>query len=286
MTGASVARARSSLWLTFRDLPSSLTVGLILVGLIVLVALVGPILLSTDPTALHLEDALLPPSTAHFLGTDNFGRDVLVRIIYGASTDLQIGLFCVVPPMIIGATLGGLAGFYGGWLDIILMRLADVVVAFPFFVLVIAIVAVLGPGLTNMYIAVAIVGWTAYARLIRGEVLVAKQADYVNAARVLGYRDGRILLRHLLPNVAGQALVFATSDFVLDILLGSSLGFLGLGARAPAPEWGVMIADGRNFITQAAWTTAFPGLAIVIVALAFSLLGDGLADVLRVEDRR
>ncbi len=132
--------------------------------------------------------------------------------------------------MIIGATLGGLAGFYGGWLDILLMRLADIVVAFPFFVLVIAIVAVLGPGLTNMYIAVAIVGWTAYARLIRSEVLVAKQADYVNAARVLGYGDGRILIRHLLPNVAGQAIVFATSDFVLDILLGSSLGFLGLGS--------------------------------------------------------
>jgi len=267
-------------------LPGSLQVGLGLVGLIVLVALAGPILLNTDPTALHLEDALLPPGAGHLLGTDNFGRDVLVRIIYGAATDLQIGLLCVVPPMLIGATLGGLAGYYGGWLDIVLMRLADVVVAFPFFVLVIAIVAVLGPGLGNMYIAVAIVGWTAYARLIRGEVLVAKQADYVNAARVLGYSDVRILLRHLLPNVAGQALVFATSDFVLDILLGSSLGFLGLGARAPAPEWGVMIADGRDFIIQAPWTTAFPGLAIVVVALAFSLLGDGLADLLRVEDRR
>lgn len=286
MTGASTTRPRTSLRFRLRGLPGSLVVGLAMIAVIVVVALLGPFLLSTDPTTLHLEDALLPPGGAHLLGTDNFGRDVLTRIIDGAAIDLQIGLFCVVPPMIIGATLGGLAAFYGGWLDIVLMRLADVVVAFPFFVLVIAIVAVLGPGLTNMYIAVAIVGWTAYARLVRSEVLVAKQADYVSAARVLGYRDGRILLRHLLPNVAGQALVFATSDFVLDILLGSSLGFLGLGARAPAPEWGVMIADGRNFIVQAPGMTAFPGLAIVIVALAFSLLGDGLADVLRVEDRR
>jgi peptide/nickel transport system permease protein len=136
-----------------------------------------------------------------------------------------------------------------------------------------------------MYIAVAFVGWTAYARLVRSEMLIAKQLDYANAARVLGYTDARIMFRHLLPNVAGQALVFASSDFVLDIILGSSLGFFGLGARTPAPEWGLMIAEGRNFITAAPWITLFPGLAIVLVGFAFSLLGDGLADFLRVEER-
>jgi peptide/nickel transport system permease protein len=136
-----------------------------------------------------------------------------------------------------------------------------------------------------MYIAVALVGWTAYARLIRSEVLIAKQLDYVNAARVLGYSDIRIMLRHLFPNVAGQAFVFASSDVVLGIILGSSLGFFGLGARTPAPEWGLMIAEGRNFITSAPWLTVFPGLAIVLVGFAFSMLGDGLADFLRVEER-
>ncbi|HEX5465302.1 MAG TPA: ABC transporter permease [Candidatus Limnocylindrales bacterium] len=267
-------------------MPGSLIAGTALLLAVLVVAILGPLVLGTDVTTLHLEDALLPPSSAHLMGTDNFGRDVLARVVNGALVDLQIGFFSVVPALCIGMLIGGLAAYYGGWADVLAMRLADIVVAFPFFVLVIAIVAVLGPGLTNMYIAVAAVGWTAYARLVRSEVLVAKQAEYVDAARALGYSDRRIILRHLVPNVGVQALIFATSDFVLDILLGSSLGFLGLGAQPPAPEWGVMIADGRNFITQAPWISTFPGLAIVVIGIAFSLLGDGLADYLRVEERR
>jgi peptide/nickel transport system permease protein len=286
MSLGELARPRIAVQLAGRRVPGTLLIGVVLLVAIVAIALLGPVLLGSDPNTLHLEDALLPPDPGHPMGTDNFGRDVFVRVINGAAIDLQIGLFSVVPPLLIGFTVGGLAAFYGGWLDTVAMRIADVVVAFPFFVLVIAIVAVLGPGLTNMYIAVAIVGWTAYARLVRSEVLVAKQLDYVNAARVLGFSDARIMLRHLVPNVAVQALIFATSDFVLDILLGSSLGFLGLGARPPAPEWGLMIADGRNFIIQAPWISTFPGFAIVVVGITFSLLGDGLADFLRVEERR
>lgn len=286
MSVATLSRPRLAISVAGRRVPGTLVVGALMLVLVLAIAVFGPVILGTDPNALHLEQALQPPGPGHPMGTDNFGRDVFTRVINGASIDLQIGFFCVLPPLVIGFAAGGLAAFYGGWLETVAMRVADVVVAFPFFVLVIAIVAVLGPGLTNMYIAVAIVGWTAYARLVRSEVLVAKQADYISAARVLGYSDRRIMVRHLIPNVAVQALIFATSDFILDILLGSSLGFLGLGAQPPAPEWGLMIADGRNFITQAPWISTFPGLAIVVVGITFSLLGDGLADFLRVDERR
>ena len=286
MSITEISRPRLLASVAGRPVPGTLVAGMVMLLVIVGVAILGPKILGTDPNALHLDDALLPPGLGHPMGTDNFGRDVFTRVINGAFIDLQIGFFCVLPPLAIGFTVGGLAAFYGGWLDTIVMRVADVVVAFPFFVLVIAIVAVLGPGLINMYIAVALVGWTAYARLVRSEVLVAKQADYVSAARVLGFSDRRIMARHLGPNVAVQALIFASSDFILDILLGSSLGFLGLGAQPPSPEWGLMIADGRNFITGAPWVSTFPGLAIVVVGITFGLLGDGLADFLRVDERR
>jgi len=252
----------------------------------VLVAVLGPIVHPSDPTALHLEHALQPPSAAHPFGTDNLGRDVLNRVVHGARVDLEIGVFSVFPALVIGSILGSLAGFYGRVLDTLFGRLVDVVVAFPFFVLVIAIVAVLGPGLINMYIAVALVGWVSYYRLVRAELVVAKQLDYTSAARVLGFSDRRILLRHLFPNVIVQSLVYASSDFILDILLGSSLGFLGLGAQPPTPEWGVMIAEGRDFLSRAWWPSTFPGLAIVALAIGFSLFGDGLADYMRPEVKR
>ena len=244
----------------------------------------GPLIWSADPTALHLDASLLPPSLAHPFGTDNLGRDVLLRIINGASIDLA------------DRPLHGAAGahhrqrWWAGspaitarWPTLAVMRLVDIVVAFPFFVLVIAIIAVLGPGLFNMYIAVGLVGWVSYARVVRAEMMVAKQMDYTRAARVLGFSDARILLRHLLPNVIVQALIYSTSDFILGILLGSSLGFLGLGAQPPAPEWGVMIADGYSFLARAPWISTLPGLVIVALAAAFSLFGDGLADYLRPE---
>jgi len=266
-----------------RHPPRTLLIGGSMIVFWVALAIFGPLIWNADPTALHLDASLLPPSLDHPFGTDNLGRDVLLRIINGAAIDLQIGLFTVLPALTIGSIVGGLAGYYGSLADLAVMRLVDIVVAFPFFVLVIAIIAVLGPGLINMYIAVGLVGWVSYARVVRAEMMVAKQMDYTRAARVLGFSDARILIRHLLPNVIVQALIYSTSDFILGILLGSSLGFLGLGAQPPTPEWGVMIAEGYSFLARAPWISALPGLVIVALAAAFSLFGDGLADYLRPE---
>jgi len=277
---------RAGLRLRGRPVPTTMLVGGALILLWVLVAAVGPLIVTADPTAIHLESTLQPPSWAHPFGTDNLGRDIALRVMNGARVDLEIGLFSVTPALVIGSVLGALAGFHGRLVDTLLGRLVDIVVAFPFFVLVIAIVAALGPGLRNMYVAVALVGWVSYFRLVRAEIVVAKQLDYTSAARVLGFTDRRILLKHLFPNVIVQSLIYATSDFVLDILLGSSLGFLGLGAQPPTPEWGVMIAEGRDFLTIAWWPSAVPGLAIVALAIGFSLFGDGLADYMRPEVKK
>jgi len=286
MTAASLPSRSRARRLFRRRPPRTLVIGASMILFWILLAISGPLIWNADPTALHLEASLLPPSLSHPFGTDNLGRDVLLRIIDGTSIDLQIGLFTVLPALTIGSIIGGIAGYYGSLADIAVMRLVDIVVAFPFFVLVIAIIAVLGPGLLNLYIAVGLVGWVSYARVVRAEMMVAKQMDYTRAARVLGFSDARILLRHLLPNVIVQALIYSTSDFILGILLGSSLGFLGLGAQPPAPEWGVMIAEGYSFLARAPWISALPGLVIVALAAAFSLFGDGLADYLRPEINR
>ncbi len=224
---------------------------------------------------------LKPPSAAHFFGTDNFGRDVLSRTIWAYRIDMQIALFATLPALLVGSAVGALVGYYGGWPDTLFERLVDAVITFPFLVLVIVIVGVLGPGLTNMYIAVGVVGWVFYARLLRAEIRVQKSRDYAAAARVMGYTDARIILRHLLPNAITPIIVYWMTDMALGILLGSSLGYLGLGAQPPAAEWGVLIADGKNFMSTAWWISVFPGIAIVITGLGFSLLGDGLADLLR-----
>jgi peptide/nickel transport system permease protein len=234
-----------------------------------------------DPLAFDYTAFLQGPSAAHWFGTDNFGRDMLSRVIWAYQIDLQIALFATVFPLIIGSAIGLVVGWYGGWLDVLFGRLVDAVITFPFLVLVIAIVAVLGPGLRNMYVAVGVVGWVFYARLIRAEIMVQKARDYTAAARVMGYTDARILLRHLLPNAVTPVLTFWMTDMALAILLGSSLGYLGLGAQPPAAEWGVLIADGKNFMSTAWWISIFPGIAIVLTGLGFSLLGDGLAALLR-----
>lgn len=264
-------------------MPRNLKLGLALVAGWILLAAIGPLLIGGDPTAMDLGNALHPPSLGFPFGTDSLGRGVLTRIIWGAQIDLQIGLFTVAPAFIIGTAVGTLAGYTGGVFDTLAMRLVDIAVAFPFLVAVIAIVAVLGPGLINMYVAVACVGWVSYARLARAEILVVKTTDYIKAARLLDLGHRRVLFRHVLPNVITQSLVYASSDVILGIFLGSSLGFLGLGAQPPEPEWGLIIADGYAFVSQAPWIGGFPGLAIVLLAVSFSLLGDGLADAFRPE---
>ena len=264
-------------------LPVSFLVGSAMLALVLACALFPAMLAPYDPLAFDFAALQEVPGRSHWFGTDNFGRDILSRVISAARIDLQIALFATLGPMLIGSLAGLLAGYIGGWPDVVLGRLIDLVLTFPFLVIVIAIVAVLGPGLANMYVAVTVVGWVFYARLMRGEVLVQKQADYVAAARVLGYHFPRILFRHILPNAFRPILVYWVTDMALKILLGSSLGYLGLGAQPPESEWGVLIADGKNFFTQAWWMTFFPGLAIVFAGLGFSLTGDGLADLMDVK---
>jgi peptide/nickel transport system permease protein len=274
-----VASPRRLQWIAAGGWP--LRVGLVGFALIAVLALLAPWITPYDPTALGLADGLQPPNSAHWFGTDQLGRDILTRVLHAARTDLQIGTVGVIVPLIIGAVLGLFAGYYAGWPDAILGRIVDVVTAFPFLVLVLAIVAMLGPGLTNFYIAITLVSWVAYARIVRGEALSARGRGYILAARSLGYGDLRIMFRHLLPNVMVPAFVFGMSDFVLDILAGASLGFFGLGVQPPTPEWGVMIAEGRNFILTAPWIVVFPGVAIVVTAFFVSLVGDSASDMVR-----
>ncbi len=217
----------------------------------------------------------------YLLGTDQLGRDVFARLLYGLRTDLKIACIAVLFPFCIGTVLGGIAGYYGGWVDTVIMRLVDIVVAFPFYVLIIALVFVLGPGERSIYIAITLVGWVSYARIVRGEILVAKRQDYVLAAQSGGLAAIRIIGRHLLPNVITQAIIYAMSDIVQDMLAIVTLGYFGLGVPPPTPDLGSMINDGQNFLTTHWQLTTFPGLVVVVVGLALSLIGDGLADLIR-----
>ena len=259
----------------------SMRVGLAGILLLALAAALAPLLLPYDPVKLNLAGGLQAPSLAHWFGTDQLGRDVLTRVVYGARIDLQIGAIGVAVPLAIGLVFGLLAAYLGGWVDALIGRLIDIVIAFPFLVLVIAIVAMLGPGLINLYIAISLVSWVLYARIVRGEVLALRSREYVLAARSLGFGNGRIMFRHILPNAIAPAFVFAMSDFVLDVQLGATLSFFGLGVQAPTPEWGLMIAESRNLMFTAPWVVLFPGLAIIVVSFFVSLIGDGLADQVR-----
>ncbi|QIG52601.1 ABC transporter permease [Nordella sp. HKS 07] len=259
----------------------NLHIGLVLLSALVLASLFGPLVVPYDPLAIDFGNSLTPPSLAHPFGTDDLGRDVLARVVAAARVDLQVVAVCVLLPFLIGSSIGLISGYFGGWLDLLLMRLVDILWAFPFYVLVISIVGALGPSIANMYLAFTMVVWISFARIVRGEVLLAKEVDYVKAAKVLGYSHVRIMFQHVLPNVITPAIVFMMADVVLTILAVTSLGFLGLGIQPPTPEWGVMIADGRNFIQDGWWISLFPGLAIVLVGITFTFLGDGLDDFLR-----
>src|SRR4051794_168915 len=261
----------------------SFVAGIAILGAIVLAALAAPLITRYDPSQQDLLHTLGGPSGTHWLGTDDLGRDTWSRLVYGARTDLRVAFLAVVFPFIIGTLLGLFSGYYGGSVDTHTNWLVNVVVAFPFYVLIIALVFALGSGTRSIYIAITIVGWVSYTRIIRGETLVAKRREYVLAAKAGGLSDGRILFRHLLPNVITQAIVFAMSDICLDILAIVTLGYLGLGVQPPTPDWGRMIADGQSYITTQWELSTIPGIAIVITALGLSLLADGLADLLRPE---
>jgi peptide/nickel transport system permease protein len=259
----------------------ALMAGLVILGILVAVAAAAPLITSYNPIAQNLNTSLLGPSAQHLLGTDQLGRDEFSRLLYGLRNDLRIAFIAVLLPFCIGIVLGSLAGYFGGWVDVVIMRLVDIVFAFPFYVLVIALVFVLGPGERSIYIAITLLGWVSYARIIRGEILVAKRQDFVLAAQSGGLSSLRIMGRHLLPNVISQAIIYAMSDIVQDILAIVTLGYFGLGVPPPTPDLGSMINDGQNFMTTHWQLTTFPGLAVVVVGLALSLIGDGLADLIR-----
>lgn len=266
-------RARRGRW------NGPLIAGVVLFGLIVLCAVLAPVLTSYDPIVQNLHATFLPPgSPGHLLGTDSFGRDVLARLLYGAREDLRVGVLAVVSPFVIGSLVGLVAGWFGGWVDAVIGRIVDIVIAFPFLVLVIALVFAMGPGTTSIYTAVTLVGWVAYCRIVRGQVLVAKEQEYAMAARVSGLPTRRILLRHLLPNVILQAFVYSMSDIVLTLLAIVTLGFLGLGVPPPTPDWGTMIQEGQQFILTKWYLSTIPGIAVVITGIALALIADGIVD--------
>ncbi|ASV83947.1 N-terminal TM domain of oligopeptide transport permease C family protein [Ochrobactrum quorumnocens] len=271
-------------WRRFLSQRTTLAIGIGVLALFVLLAFGAPLIAPFDPVVQNADVRLQPPSWLHPFGTDNFGRDILSRVIWGARIDLQIAVFGVIFPFAIGTVVGTIAGFFGGIVDTIFMRLIDIILAFPFLVLMLSIIAILGPGLTSFYIAMALVGWVSYARLVRAQILVLKSTDYAVAAESLGFSRFRIMFRHLLPNAIAGSLVFVMSDAVLVLLNGAAISYLGLGVQPPVAEWGVMVAEGQPFVTTAWWITLFPGLSIVFLAFGFSLLGDGLGEALGVHE--
>lgn len=254
--------------------------GLIVLLLFVLVAVLAPWLARFDPFEIQLQDQLRPPSTQHPLGQDGNGADILSRLIYGARISLSIGFAVVALSATVGITVGLVSGYYGGWRDTLLMRLVDILLAFPGLLLAIALVAVLGPALSNVVLALSALGWVGFARLVRGLVLTLKEQPFVLAARTSGASDARILGLHVLPHCMSPVLVQATFGIAGVVLAESSLGFLGLGAPPGTPSWGAMLSEGRSVLFIAPHVSIFPGLAILLLVLALNFLGDGLRDVL------
>jgi peptide/nickel transport system permease protein len=257
----------------------SLAIGITIVGVVSVLGIAGPFL-TVDPLATDLMNSLQPPSFAHPFGTDDLGRDLFSRVIHAARVDLLFGIVTTYVSLVIGLIIGAFSGYVGGIVDAIVMRVVDLVISFPFIVLILAITAITGPGLTGAYIGVIAVSWALYARLTRGEMLSIRRRDYILSAQTLGYSTARIAFVHAIPNVLRSNLVFSMSDIVLNILALAALSYLGLGVAPPTPEWGEMVAQGQKNLLNAWWISTLPGLVIVLVGVGFSLIGDALADLL------
>jgi len=263
---------------------TALVVGLLILGIIVALAIAAPALSRWDPIEPDPLHALLPPSGTHLFGTDNLGRDIFSRVLHGARSDLTLASVAVLAPFAIGLAVGITCGYAGGWFDVIVMRVADIVTAFPFFILVISLVFVLGGGVWTIFIAITAVSWVAYARIVRAETMVVRNTEFVSACQVGGITTPRILLRHIAPNVLTQAVVYAMSDIVMNVGVIVTLSYFGLGIVPPTPDWGAMMADGQQFLAAGYYgLTLFPAAAVVLTSLALSLVGEGLAHVLRIE---
>jgi ABC-type dipeptide/oligopeptide/nickel transport system permease subunit len=274
--GSSLAR---DAWRRLLRSKSALIGGMVLMA-IVLAALLAPLISPYDPIKTSQRTSLEAPSLAHLMGTDRFGRDVLTRVLWGGRLSLPVGFVSVVIAAVVGVALGLIAGYYGGRLDAVIMRFVDLLLAFPGILLALAIVAVLGASLLNLMIAVGIASIPDYVRITRGTVLSVKEREFVLAARTVGSRDNAVILHHILPNVLAPLIVLATLGMASAIITASALSFLGLGVKPPTPEWGNMLAEGREFLQHAWWVAFFPGLAIMLTVFAINLLGDGLRDAL------
>jgi len=255
-----------------------LHVGVALLLVLLIAALLAPLLAPYPPSSQDLDRDLLSYSRDHLLGTDKLGRDILSRVIYGARISLLVGFATVMISLTIGLAIGALAGYAGGWIDQLLMRVVDILLAFPGILLAIAFTAVLGPGLHHVILALCLIGWTGYARLVRGEILALREREFVQAARALGCAPKRIIARHLVPNLLPPLLIQATFGLAAAIVAEGSLSFLGLGVEPPTPSWGSMLNDGRQFLLVAPHLTTYPGLAIMLTVLALNLVGDSLTE--------
>ena len=275
-------------WLFLRRLARRRTslFGLVVVAVVVITAVGAAWVTPFDPVEQDIGERLKPPGSrdgvghAHLLGTDHLGRDILARIVFGARPALMVGFAAVAISGVLGMAAGLVSGYFGGRIDDLLMRLADIQLAFPFILLAIAVIGVLGPSLPTIIIVIGVSSWVVYARVVRATVLSLREREFVQAAQALGSRDGRILIRHVLPNVFTPWLVVATLDMARVIVIESALSFLGLGVQPPTPTWGGMLADGRVYISTAWWLATFPGLAILVTVLGINLFGDGLRDTL------
>ena len=259
--------------------------GIAIVLFFVLLAAFPGVFTSYEPDAINAKDMLQAPSAVHWFGTDNYGRDLYTRVVYATRIDLYIGIGAMIIPFVLGTALGLISGYYGGKLDSMIMRIVDIFMAFPYMVLAIAIVAITKAGINALFISMWLVGWKEYTRLVRSETIVVKQQEYVEAAKVLGYGDFRIIIRNVLPNVLSSSIVYGASDIVMCMLSGAAMSYLGLGVQAPMSEWGAIISEGKTYLSQAWWITLFPGLFLMIAGFGFSLIGDGLSDLLRAKRR-
>ncbi len=267
-------------WLRLKRNPLAMA-GLLITSILLFVALFAPMLAPHDPIAQDLSQRLLPPLTSgHPMGTDEFGRDILSRILYGSRITLYIVLLVVLTAPVAGLFIGTVAGYFGGWVDAVLMRITDIFLAFPKLILALALVAVLGPGMVNAVLAIALTSWPPYARVARAETLTVRSSDYIAAVRLQGAGGGRVIWGHIMPMCLPSVIIRVTLDMAGVILTAAGLGFLGLGVQPPLPEWGAMISSGRKYLFEQWWVATMPGLAIFIVSLGFNLLGDGLRDVL------
>jgi peptide/nickel transport system permease protein len=270
-------RPRSLWWRNFASRGPGFAIGLAIVLGLLAASLLAPVLPLRDPLAPDYAARLIPPGAEYWMGTDNLGRDIFSRVIHGARIDLTLGISTVIITCLTGMTLGLIAGYYGGIAGAVLMRVTDSVLAFPFIVLVLAIVAVVGPGLQGVYIGIIAVAWTIYARITYAEMTVLRERQFIMAARTLGYSDARIILRHALPNVIRPNVSYGMSDVIQNMLGLAALSYLGVGVKPPEPEWGAMIVAGQEFLLTAWWISIMPGIAAVVAGTGFLLLGEAIS---------